>query len=59
MVKLDQVTELLSKRRFARVAVEVHLSHPLVPTLISMSKVRESLIYGTFFKYEHIHSFCR
>jgi len=31
LVKLDQATELLSKGRYARVAVEIDLATPLVP----------------------------
>jgi len=36
LVYLDESTEVLSKARFARVAIEIDLHQPLVPGLMSL-----------------------
>ena len=59
LVKLDQETELLSKGRFARVTLEVNLSHLLVHGANIDIKNEEILNFWQIFEYEHIHSFCR
>jgi len=58
LIKFNQVIELLSKGRFARVAVEVDLSRPLVPGADIAIEDDEILSFWQKFEYEHIHLFC-
>ena len=57
MIKLDQATELLSKGRFARVAVKVDISQALAPGV--NIEINEIPSFWQQFEYEHIHLFCR
>ena len=59
LVRLDPATELLTKGRFARVAVEIDLQRPL---LLGSDVILEGSDVSSFwrpFEYEHVHLFCR
>ena len=58
LIKVDQETELQSKVQFARVVVEVDLSHPLFPGA-NVDVEGEIPNFWQTFEYEYIHLFCR
>lgn len=59
LVWLDPATKLLSKARYAHVAVEIDLSGPIVSHSDVVFENSAMPTYWQRFEYEHIHLFCR
>ena len=57
-VKMDESTSLITKGRFARVAVEVDTARPLAPGTEVVLDGVDAPIFWQRFVYEHVHSFC-
>ena len=58
LVRLDNYTELLSKGRYVRVAVEINLSKPLLPgTDIKLEGLNVPSFWQSF-QHENIHLYC-
>lgn len=57
-IRSDDLTSLLSKRRYARVVVEVDMATPLVPGTDIQLDGLDLPIFWQSFEYEHIHLYC-
>ena len=57
-VRLDEAIELLSKGRYARLAVEIDLARPLIPGSNLLLEGYDSPLFWQKFEFEHIHLFC-
>ena len=57
-VKMDESTSLMTKRRFARVIIEVDITRPLVPGIDVVLDDVDAPIFWQLFEYQHVHLFC-
>ena len=59
MVRLDECTKILTKGRYARVAVKIDLAKPLIPDTDIMLDGLDVSSFWQLFQYENIHLYCQ